>query len=95
MNRKASTLSHFVKTAEKPGGVPIHVNANYVLTFNFFYHISSVIRQRYSLPNNPRNLGPFYKMDLDLWDCFGKEKAISYQIFRKLMNILGVILERE
>ena len=24
--------------------------------------------------NNPKDLDPSYKMDLDLWDCLGKEK---------------------
>ena len=25
--------------------------------------------------NNPKNLDPSYKMDLDFWDCFGREKV--------------------
>ena len=33
------------------------------------YHISSVISCIFFLPNNPKNLDPSYKMDLDLWDC--------------------------
>ena len=28
--------------------------------------------------NNPKDLGPSYKMDLDSWDCFGRKKAPSY-----------------
>ena len=29
--------------------------------------------------NNPKDLDPSYKMDLDLWDCFGREKkSLSY-----------------
>ena len=24
--------------------------------------------------NNPKDLDPSYKMDLDFWDCFGREK---------------------
>ena len=37
------------------------------LNTNFSYHISSVIRQRlFSFQNNPQNLDPSYKMDLDL-----------------------------
>ena len=24
--------------------------------------------------NNPKDLDPSYKMDLDLWDCFGRKK---------------------
>ena len=26
--------------------------------------------------NNPKDLDPSYKMDLDFWDCFGREKPI-------------------
>ena len=33
------------------------------------YHISSVIRQFFSFQNNPKNLDPSYKTDLDLWNC--------------------------
>ena len=37
------------------------------------YRISSVIRRIvFYLQNNPENLDPSYKMDLDLWDCFGR-----------------------
>ena len=36
------------------------------------YRISSAIRQSFfSFQNNPKNLDPSYKMDLDLWDCLG------------------------
>ena len=28
----------------------------------------------FTLPNNPKDLDPSYKMDLDLWGCFGREK---------------------
>ena len=38
------------------------------------YHISSVIRWSFvpfkTIPN-PQTLDPSYKMDLDLWGCFG------------------------
>ena len=31
----------------------------------------------YSLfQNNPKNLKPSYKMDLDLWDCLGRVKLV-------------------
>ena len=32
--------------------------------------------QFFFLPNNPKNLDPSYKMDLDLWDCLGRVKLI-------------------
>ena len=28
--------------------------------------------------NNPKDLDPSYKMDLDLWDCFGRKITLSY-----------------
>ena len=28
--------------------------------------------------NNPKDLDPSYKMDLDLWDCFGRKKPKKY-----------------
>ena len=28
--------------------------------------------------NNPKDLDPSYKMDLDLWDCLGRKKTLSY-----------------
>ena len=35
------------------------------------YHISLVIRCSFFLPNNPQNLDPSYKIDLDLVDFSG------------------------
>ena len=29
--------------------------------------------------NNPKNLDPSYKMDLDLWDCLGRVKLVLLQ----------------
>ena len=42
------------------------------------YSISSVIRGRFffSLQNNPKDLDPSCKMDLDLWDCLGRAKLV-------------------
>ena len=28
----------------------------------------------FSFQNNPKNLDPSYKMDLDFWDCLGRVK---------------------
>ena len=37
------------------------------------YRISSVIRQSFfSFQNNPKDLDPSYKTDLDLLDCLGR-----------------------
>ena len=30
------------------------------------------------LLNNPKDLDPSYKMDLDFWECFGRKKTLSY-----------------
>ena len=38
------------------------------------YRISSVKRQSFSLPKQTKHLDPSFKMDLDLWDCFGWKK---------------------
>ena len=32
----------------------------------------------FTLPNNPKDLDPSCKMDLDLLDCFGRKKTLSY-----------------
>ena len=29
--------------------------------------------------NNPKDLDPTYKTDLDFWDCFGRKKTPSYK----------------
>ena len=48
----------------------------YVFAFSVMYHISSVIRQSFSFQNNPKDLDPSYKMDLDLWDCLVRVKLV-------------------
>ena len=43
------------------------------------YRISSVIRQRFfSFQNNPKDLDPSCKMDLELWDCLGRVKLVLH-----------------
>ena len=32
----------------------------------------------YSFQNSPGNLGPSYKMDLDLWECRGRVKFVLW-----------------
>ena len=48
-----------------------------------------------SFQNNPKNLDPSYKMDLDLWDCLGRVKLVLYQNFIELILWFGDILDRE
>ena len=46
-----------------------------------FRCISSVIRRSFlSFQNDPKNLDPSYKMDLDLWECFGRENSCYCKI---------------
>ena len=39
----------------------------------------------FSFQNDPKNLDPSYKTDLDLWDCLGRVKLILQQ------NFIGLI----
>ena len=50
--------------------------------------MSLVIRQEvfFSFQNNPKNLDPSYKMDIDLSDCLGRIKVILEQNFMGLLN---------
>ena len=56
-----------------------------VYCLNFEYRISLVMRQSFSFQNNPKDLDPSYKMDLDLWDCLGRVKLILKQNFIALI----------
>ena len=38
-----------------------------------------------SFQNNPKNLDPSYKMDLDLWDCLEMVKHVLQQNFMGLI----------
>ena len=38
----------------------------------------------FSFQNNPKDLDPSYKMDLDLWDCLGKVNILQ-------QNFIGLI----
>ena len=39
----------------------------------------------FSFQNNPKDLDPSFKTDLDLWDCLGRVKLVILQ------NIIGLI----
>ena len=45
---------------------------------DLYYRISSVIRliRVFTFQNNPKDLDPSYKMDLDLLDCLGRVKLV-------------------
>ena len=51
--------------------------ADYIMVHKGYYRISSDIRRIFfSFQNNPKDLDPSYKMDLDLWDCLGRVKLV-------------------
>ena len=52
----------------------IHIQQMDQITYNKIYPISSIIRQSFSFQNNPKDLDPSCKMDLDLWDCLVRVK---------------------
>ena len=55
--------------------------------------ISSVIRQSFSFQNNPKDLDPSCKTDLDHWDCLGRVRLVLEQNFIGLIQLFEVILE--
>ena len=57
----------------------------------FFGYKTRII---FSFQNNPRNLDPSYKMDLDLWDCFRKGKTRIIAKFHMTVQLFVVIQER-
>ena len=59
------------------------------------FRISLVIRQSFFyFQNNPKNLDPSYKMDLDLWDCLGRVKVVLQQHFIGLIKLFVFSLDR-
>ena len=47
-----------------------------VLVNDFLPYFFSYKVELFSFQNNPENLDPSYKMDLDLWHCFGRVKLV-------------------
>ena len=74
----------------------INVNFLWVNKVNVKYRISwSLIRLIFfPFQNNPKNLDPSYKTDLDLWNSLGKVKLVFQQNFIRLIELFLVILER-
>ena len=57
----------------RPGFVPIEwLQISISVLWNF------AIRPNLPFLNNPKDLDPSYKTDLDLWDCFGRKKTPSH-----------------
>ena len=67
-----------------------------VFFFCAHYRISSDYKTGIlSCQNNPKNLDPSYKMDLDLWDCLGRVKRVLYQNFIGMIQLFVVILGKD
>ena len=49
----------------------------------YFFAYKTVVF--FPFQNNPKNLDPSYKMDLDLWDCLGRVKLVLQK------NCIGLI----
>ena len=53
------------------------------INFNGVFWVSYILYffgyEFFSLPKQSKNLDPFYKMDLDLWDCLGRVKLVLWQ----------------
>ena len=65
-------------------------HSNYLLfsTNNFCnFHVSSVMRwDVFPFQNNPKNVDPSNKMDLDFWDCFRRKNLNLQQNFIRLIS---------
>ena len=52
----------------------LHIQACVCVQFTYFFGYKT---EFFSFLNNPKNLDPSYKMDLDLWDCLGRVECIT------------------
>ena len=53
--------------------------------------LNFAIIQVLSFLNNPNDLDPSYKMDLDFWDCFGRKKNL-HLIAEEIQNWFGFMM---
>ena len=62
--------------------------------YTYEYRISSVIRHQsiFFLQNNPKNLHPSYKTDLDLWDCLGMVKLTGQTYIIAKFHRTGLVI---
>ena len=47
----------------------------------------------FTLPKNPEDLDPSYKMDLDFWNCFGRGNTLSYNQRNMAIMCNGLLFE--
>ena len=61
----------------REGKLPSYSQINMVffcyLTLPYFFGYKT---EFFSFQNNPKNLDPSYKTDLDLWDCLGRVQLV-------------------
>ena len=76
-----------------PGAFFLHLHymVRAYIQIPYFFRYKTEI---FSFPNNPKNLDPAFKMDLDLFDCLGRVKLVLWQNFIGLNELFVVILER-
>ena len=65
-------LDQQVRNCRATGAPKIQTGNTYKLNINIFIYKTAFFHSI----NNPNNLDPSYKMDLDLWDCLGRVKLI-------------------
>ena len=51
----------------------VHPSALIIKLIPYFFSYKMGL---FSYQNNPKNLDPSYKTDLDLWDCLGRVKLV-------------------
>ena len=46
-----------------------------------------------TLPKQSKDLDPSYKTDLDIWDCFGRKKTLSYNRRNRVIPMYNAFTE--
>ena len=62
------------------------ISVNAVCNMSLLHIQCWVIRLNFPLQNNPKNLDPSYKMDLDFLDCFGAANSNSTDLHTRYYN---------
>ena len=79
--KKLSILSssYFLSTAGvtlKPGVCHMGLQKTNLIWLNYILYFFGYKTEFFSFQNNPKDVGPSCKMDLDLWDCLGRVKLV-------------------
>ena len=72
------------------------INLSAVYKIIFVYQLPYFLgyKKDFSFQNNPKDLDPSYKTDLDLLGCLGRVKLVLWQNYIELIKLFIVILER-